>query len=512
METGKNSNNRFGIVARPYATATNISLLVILLAGAYRLFTLDVESLWLDELYSINTADPDRPLSEVFEKIKPDVHPPLYLFFLHYWMKLFGTSEIAARLPSLIAIIASALFALWYFRPIVGPRASGIFGILLTISYGPAWYAQEVRSYALMILFSVVLTGASLKIIENNKTGHPEPKTLWLFALCATILSYLHYFGFILYCSAAAAILLFTFRRFDLLWRMAPYIVLPAVPALLWTYYHYSRISPNILDSFWITSPATGDFLSFLGLLFGISYISLAAAPVMAFAVIRREGPIRRIALFALYTVSIGTALALAISMLHPVITARNLLVFLPAIHLLTAASLAWLLERPSLNPGRFWPVAKKGIAILIIVTIASVSHLIVLGRHKTDWRKSAADILALEACRKSTIFVMGGYDLGNYHYYTTNRHEDAAIRFIDVSRKKTVTEGDITEVLTDPCPVILWGIESSGYSREWAQNQVLDHVEADFEEVRYEGAILIVLRPPTGKPSTMQDSSPSNY
>ncbi len=123
MEYSKGSESRFGSFIQSSATTTNISLLVILLAGAYRLFTLDAESLWLDELYSVTNSDPDIPTSEVWEKLKPDVHPPLYPFFLHYWMKLFGTSEIAARAPSLIAGIITVIFGLRYFSPIAGARA-----------------------------------------------------------------------------------------------------------------------------------------------------------------------------------------------------------------------------------------------------------------------------------------------------------------------------------------------------------------------------------------------------
>lgn len=492
MQGQANPGNNLVESIRRNLTPARVGILIVCMAVANRLFTLNAESLWLDELVSITNADPDKTLGTVWGSIKRDVHPPLYLLFLHYWMKLFGTSEIAARVPSLIAGIITVIFGLRYFSPIAGARATVIFGILLATSFATIWYSQEARSYALMILFSTILTGASLRIVESGAAGRLETGPLTLFAFSATMLSLLHYFGFILYCASAASILILLYRRFDLLWRNALFFGLPAAPLLAWVFYHYGQIPHGILTDFWIGASSPGDFIAFLKLVFStksLLYVWLATIPFITFALVRHGGQARRIALFAVCSVAIGTALALAISLRHPVITDRNLLIFLPAVHLLTASGLDWLLGRRPAN-ARLGRVG-QGLAIVFIAMAVVASQSRVLKRHKDDWRGAAAHLLSIEACRDATIFVMGGFGAGYHEYYTTKRHQDVTIRFVDLTEGNQVTRSDMDEVLSDPCPVIFWGIETGGLDREWVQGQILDRIENNVVEVRFTGSIL---------------------
>ena len=75
---------------------------VILLLGLIlRTVSLN-QSLWLDE--AINTlAVRDYSLIDlVAQYAKADFHPPGWFIILWFWTKLFGYSEIAVRIPSII--------------------------------------------------------------------------------------------------------------------------------------------------------------------------------------------------------------------------------------------------------------------------------------------------------------------------------------------------------------------------------------------------------------------------
>jgi len=79
--------------------------LISLLGLGLRLISLN-QSLWLDEAVQIWASS--LPLNEFFHQFLPgDFNPPFYYFFLHFWIKLFGNSEISARLPSIIFGILS---------------------------------------------------------------------------------------------------------------------------------------------------------------------------------------------------------------------------------------------------------------------------------------------------------------------------------------------------------------------------------------------------------------------
>ena len=79
-------------------------LALLLLAVGTRFYGLDLQSLWNDEGTSVALAQ--RSLSTIAEQAAQDIHPPLYYFLLHGWIKLAGTSEAAVRsLSALLGVL-----------------------------------------------------------------------------------------------------------------------------------------------------------------------------------------------------------------------------------------------------------------------------------------------------------------------------------------------------------------------------------------------------------------------
>src|SRR5258706_14897451 len=72
---------------------------IILLGAGLRLYHLDYQSLWLDELHSIIPTDPSNSLSSIIEYSKTD-QPPLFFIYIHYAFSLFGYNELVGRMAS----------------------------------------------------------------------------------------------------------------------------------------------------------------------------------------------------------------------------------------------------------------------------------------------------------------------------------------------------------------------------------------------------------------------------
>src|SRR3954470_1786632 len=72
-------------------SARSLYLLLLLLAvgTAIRFYKLDYSGLWLDEIFSMEEADPGTSLATVYDSIKKD-QPPVYFFALHAYLKWFG--------------------------------------------------------------------------------------------------------------------------------------------------------------------------------------------------------------------------------------------------------------------------------------------------------------------------------------------------------------------------------------------------------------------------------------
>ena len=115
-------------------------LLILFLALILRLISLN-QSLWLDEgiqWWAVTTF----PLKHlVTEYIKGDFNPPLFHVVLYFWVKLFGDSEIALRLPSVL----SGLGTVYFIYKIGGLRAALLGATAPLLIY----YSQEARMYSL---------------------------------------------------------------------------------------------------------------------------------------------------------------------------------------------------------------------------------------------------------------------------------------------------------------------------------------------------------------------------
>src|SRR3972149_9080261 len=75
---------------------------------ALRIFHIDFQSLWVDELLVILKAE-QKSLWEIIEVSKVDVHPPLYDYLIHVWM-YFGRTVWILRFFSLIFGVVSIPF------------------------------------------------------------------------------------------------------------------------------------------------------------------------------------------------------------------------------------------------------------------------------------------------------------------------------------------------------------------------------------------------------------------
>jgi mannosyltransferase len=68
-------------------------VIVVAIGLVLRFFT--HSALWLDEALTVDRAR--LPISQIAGSVKHDGAPPLYYYLLHFWMGLFGQSNLATR-------------------------------------------------------------------------------------------------------------------------------------------------------------------------------------------------------------------------------------------------------------------------------------------------------------------------------------------------------------------------------------------------------------------------------
>lgn len=176
----------------------NLALLcaILFLALALRSFRLDGQSLWSDEGVSVALAQ--RDLATIAQDAARDIHPPLYYYLLHFWIRLFGSSEIAVRslsvLCGLLLVFSTYLLGIALFDERVALVAS----FLAAIYPFQIYYSQETRMYILVALLGAISLFLSLQFARATK--EEATASLWpsltLYTLFITLALYTHYFAF----------------------------------------------------------------------------------------------------------------------------------------------------------------------------------------------------------------------------------------------------------------------------------------------------------------------------
>ncbi len=151
---------------------------------------LSPHSIWVDEAISIRQAKL-FPFQESIRALRDtDVHPPLFATVLWLEVHLFGTSQLAVRLPSIVT--GSLMVPMLYLagRELYDRRAGLAAAILGVFAPFAVWYSQETRMYPLFLLFGVSATWAQARVLRVGG------RLAWvMYTLASALLLWTHYFA-----------------------------------------------------------------------------------------------------------------------------------------------------------------------------------------------------------------------------------------------------------------------------------------------------------------------------
>lgn len=368
-----------------------LAALILLGAGGWFIARLTRDSLWLDEAWSLWAVEPASP-GGALERVINDVHPPLYFLLLDPWIDLAGDSELAARLPS--ALAAALCMALLYRlgADCFSPRAGAMAALVLGASSFFAYYAREARMYMLAALLATASMCAYGRWLRRGGA-----RWRWLYIGVTGALLYTHYFGVLIPLAQTAHVLIARQRRGAWLFLMGGVgaTLAPWLPFFWWQ----TLSRPGGLAQALPTDLAALKSLATLlsggqWLLFG----GLAALAILTEArrdlplVWGRRGvvaaraleapPARRGTWLAALWAVFPLALTLAVNLVLPLYTPRNILLIAPGVALLVGAGLARLR----------WPLA-AALAALIVLTGPGVRHALL--PDKFPWREFVRDLAA---------------------------------------------------------------------------------------------------------------------
>jgi 4-amino-4-deoxy-L-arabinose transferase-like glycosyltransferase len=163
---------------------------LIVLAAALRFSTLDLQSFWYDEAFTPVHVLHASLSATMRAMVHTENTPPLWYLIEWADARALGTGEVALRLPSALAGIATVPVMWGIGRELAGRRAALIAAALTAVNPLFVWYSQEARAYSLFVLMAAL---AMLCFLRAER--EPTRSRMVLFALAGSLALLTHYFA-----------------------------------------------------------------------------------------------------------------------------------------------------------------------------------------------------------------------------------------------------------------------------------------------------------------------------
>ena len=419
----------------------NYLLIGILVLGAFlRFYKLDFQSIWLDEVHTMNEANPKVAFSDLYGVIMSgEQMPPLYFYTLYFLFKIFGYTAFIARLYSAIIGVVGIYSIYLFGKEIFNKRVGIIASALISVNYFQLYYSQEARPYVFLFLFTTLSFCYLIRYIKV-----PTIKNALFYGAIAALMLYFHFFGLFVLLSQCFTLLLFLIlseekKKFFLNSLAAGILILilfiPAIKIF---------IKVTEIKEFWIPAPTLDVYtlvfkeffgnsellLTLMGFLFVLYLIRLAKekdTPITYNSIIKNKTIFSFVILIPWIVIVILIPLIRSYLSI-PMIISRYFITVLPAIIILIAIAINQFNNK----------IIKVG--FISIFVIFSVTDIIVVKKYyrvvnKTQFREATQFIIDNNKNKEPVVTSLGWY----FPYFLKNDKVNMTI--IDKSLEIYVNE-----------------------------------------------------------------------
>lgn len=273
-----------------------IPLLFFVLNLIIKSFSITKVSYDLDE--SWHTFFSQKAVGEILKQAGEDPNGPLYNLLLHFWMVLFGNSEIATRSLSVLFSSLTAPLIYEFGRKHLTKQAGIFSALIFSFANLHFFYSHIARVYSLVCVLAIISMYLYLELIKTGKL-----KVLIYYTAVCTAMIYTHLTTvFILAAQFLAGIIFFRRSKHNILLSMVCIIasMLSFVPWAMNSYYFNKPQATS-----WLSPPTWKDaneiFVDFAGSA-GMLYILTGIFLIAAISIVRNSSAeIRKAFLFLLF-------------------------------------------------------------------------------------------------------------------------------------------------------------------------------------------------------------------
>jgi len=441
---------------------------ILISALILRLINLN-QSLWLDEALQFKSIY-YFSLKDLLTVYSPkDFNPPLSYIINFSFSKLFGYSEIALRLPSVIFALLT-IWLVYKISQLLSFKKPYLASLLLATSGLHIYYSQEARMYSLVTLAVVGSIWALIKYLKTKNS------LIWYFIFTLTLL-YSHYLAWFIL--PAQLILIFILKP-----KQLKNIFLTQLLALI----GFLPWLPTFLQQFKTGLSVAGANQHWSSVVGGISFKNLSLIPVkfligrlpidnnlffiallslpflliiyLIFLVLKNINK-NRLAGFTLFSwLTLPLIMIIFVSLKVPVLSYFRILYLLPALYLILTLAISYL-------PKSFQkPVI---IFLLAINLISSSLYLFNSDFHREDWQQ-LTQVLKQKNINNSPAIIIPVVDAPLKYYYQASNivSSDKIDSILDKSEIWLIP---YAQPIFDPAQKINQKILQAGFKENYKQH-----------------------------------------
>lgn len=256
-----------------YLKENKYILILLLVATVLRFYHLDFQSIWMDEIYTMNVTNPDTSFATLISEVNlREGFPYLYFILIKTAHIIFDYSPVIARSFSAIMGILSVYYIYKLGKELFGKKAGLLAALLLTFSEHCIYLSQEARPYTFYLL-AVILSFYGLVLFIKN----PTLKNAIKYGLFAGLLLNTNFFGFVNLFSQALIVLfyLYILPKNDKVPFLKNALIAAVIALVLFIPNYYKLTTLFGIKSSWIPAPTNESFSLLFKEFLGNSEITL---------------------------------------------------------------------------------------------------------------------------------------------------------------------------------------------------------------------------------------------
>jgi uncharacterized membrane protein len=133
-----------------------------------RFINLSKASIWHDEGFTMMLVQQD--LGNILLRTGRDVHPPLHYLLLHFWIKIFGNSELAARSLSVLFGLITIAATFFLVKRLFGSAPARLAAVFMAIGPFLVRYSQEARMWGLLATLVALSSFYLVRYFQEHRT------------------------------------------------------------------------------------------------------------------------------------------------------------------------------------------------------------------------------------------------------------------------------------------------------------------------------------------------------